>query len=622
MAKLLPALLLLCLLLCGCGQQTAADHTAHSPEPAQALSGESRPILGAPESQFDGALRICTLGISEVTGLRAFGNSLVVFSGSQNTTLTLLGGRELACETSIQLPFPLDPQDPSLRLENGQLSYYDPLRKLTVLLDGSLEEIAHIPAPEALQGQPILSTRYHTLYYCAQDGIYAWDQESGLRRRIKEMAFPGQHLTGLALDDTVLQCQLPEGDSERNLLVSAQTGQLLDSQNRPFHLSSFGGSYYASFPDGLGQILLCGEIGGKPRLFLPAGTASTCSFLERQAGAVTITAAPEGGQTLDYYSLTSGQRLSSLPLEPGKIPITITDTSDGNLTVLIQDSQDNSFALCRWDVGPASSLAVQDPAQYVFPYHTAADPEPKALAECQAYASRLDEKYGIEIRIGTDAVLLRPWNYTLKPEVQPAILWRELSLLEERLAQFPSHILTDTAAHFSSLKLCIVRQLTGTAESGSFAQAAGTQFLSGTDAYVVIASGPYSEQALYNSLFHVMETHILTNSSAFDQWDTLNPQAFSYSYHTLLAEQDPDPYLTGENRAFIDAHAMTFPKEDRASVFESAMRPGNRDTFQPWILQRKLITICKGIREAYGLEKSPEAYPWEQYLHTSLAYHK
>lgn len=615
MAKLLPALLLLCLLLCGCGQQAAANHAA--PAPAQARSGEDRPILSAAESEFDGALRSYTLDIGEVTGLRAFGNSLLVFSGSEKTTLTLLSGREPAYETSIQLPFPLDSQDPSLRLENGQLSYYDPLRKLTVLLDSSLREAARIPAPDTLQGKPILSIRYNTLFYCAQDGIYAWDQESGLRRRIQEMAFPGQCLTGLSLDDSVLQCQIPEGDSERNLLVSAQTGQQLYARNGPFLLSSFGGSYFAAFPDGLGQILLCGEIGETAQLFLPAAAASTCLFLERQSGAVTITATPEGGQTLDYYSLSSGQRLSSLSLEPGKTPLSIADTSDGRLTLLIQDSQDGSFTLCRWDVSPASALAVQDPAQYVFPYDTAGTAS-TALAECQACAARLGEAYGIDIRIGTDAVLLRPWDYTLKPEVQPAILQRELSLLEERLAQFPSQMLADTAAHFSSLKLCIVRQLTGTAESGSLAQAAGTQFLSGTDAYVVIASGPCSEQALYNALFQAMETHILTNSSALDQWDTLNPQPFSYSYRSLPAEEDPEPYLSGENRAFTDPHAMTFPKEDRASVFASAMLPGNRDTFQPWMLQRKLIAICKGIREAYGLEKSPETYPWEQYLHSPL----
>ena len=37
-------------------------------------------------------------------------------------------------------------------------------------------------------------------------------------------------------------------------------------------------------------------------------------------------------------------------------------------------------------------------------------------------------------------------------------------------------------------------------------------------------------------------------------------------------------------------------------------------------MQKKLITLCKGIRDAFGLKKSPENFLWEQYLNTPLAY--
>ena len=42
-------------------------------------------------------------------------------------------------------------------------------------------------------------------------------------------------------------------------------------------------------------------------------------------------------------------------------------------------------------------------------------------------------------------------------------------------------------------------------------------------------------------------------------------------------------------------------------------------SFQSEIMQNKLTAICRGIRKAFGLEKSPEVFIWEQYLNKPLA---
>ena len=52
------------------------------------------------------------------------------------------------------------------------------------------------------------------------------------------------------------------------------------------------------------------------------------------------------------------------------------------------------------------------------------------------------------------------------------------------------------------------------------------------------------------------------------------------------------------------------------------MTPGNEHYFQSKTMQAKLMQICLGIREAFGLKKSPEVFLWEQYLKDSLAYTK
>ena len=92
---------------------------------------------------------------------------------------------------------------------------------------------------------------------------------------------------------------------------------------------------------------------------------------------------------------------------------------------------------------------------------------------------------------------------------------------------------------------------------------------------------------------------------------------YTYGYSTIT---DADKYLSGEDRAFVDTYSMSFPKEDRARILENAMLSGNEALFSPPIMQAKLTKLCEGIRQAFGLRKSKETFPWEQYLEESLAY--
>lgn len=610
--RLLP-LLLCCLLLAGCGTGISAQtlSTEEAPIPSEAPQRSS-----TPQVYYDGALQVSSPGISNAAGLYAMGNRLLVLSGTEATTLTLLSEDDLTPVAAVTLSFLLDPEDPSLRFGDGYLSYYDPVERETVVLDASLQEVSHIPAPEGLQGVPILSGDRNALYYCTADGIRVWDLETGLRRRIKEMTFPGQTLTGLALNDTVLTCAI--ASDGRSTLLSANNGSLLYEAAGEISLSGQDGRYCLSIPMGLGQALLCGEENSSPLLFLPEHAASKCFFLRYCAGAVTHI--NQGENRLDYYDLSTGLRTSALTLGANLIPIAVADKASGEIYFLAEIEDIHSCILLRWEVSAGNALAVEDEKSYLAAYQTADNPDHTTAAQCSAYASQLSRKYGITILIGDDATRVQPWDFSLEPETQPGILLRELQNLEKRLSQFPDALLPQTASHFTSLNLCIVRSVTGTAESGNTEPATGVQFLDGTDAYVVITAGKYAEQALYHELFHAMETHILTGSSALDQWNNLNPQEFSYTYGVSDTVEYPDTWLSGENQAFLDTYAMTFPKEDRSRIFEAAMQPGNKETFRPWILQRKLKTICQGIREAYGFTKSPESYPWEQYLDQSLAY--
>lgn len=616
--KHLLALLALCLLLCGCASEAP---TVEATLPSDQTTPTMPVGLYDAESQLEaatqGALRVYPLNQSAVTGIRAMGDSLLLFSGVEETTLTLLTGEDLYITASVTLDFFLDSGDSSLRIGDRELSYYDPVRSQTVVLDGKLREVSHIAAPADLVGSPILSADRNTLYYCTSNAVRAWDLETGIRRCVKEMAYSQQAVTGLHADGTVLQCQVIDGGQLRTLLLSTENGVQLSAMDEAMTLSTEGSRYYASFPTGSVQALLFGSGEASPQALTPADLTASCVFLEIPNAAITYFHPDSGELQLDYYDLSSGQRRSTLTLETAQSPTAIEDTIDGRIYLLIYDDVQDCHTILRWDV----RRDLQDSVKYTGTYYTASAPDYSGLARCRDYAARIGSQYGIEVLVWEDATAVQPWDYDFETEYLVPVLQQELEQLEQRLAQYPVSVLEDTASHFTSLKICIVRQLTGTAESGSLDTATGLQFFDGTDAYVVLAAGEYAEHALYHELFHVMETHIFNESIAFDQWNALNPSGFEYDYdYQANAQRDAGVYLRGENKAFIDTYSMSFPKEDRARIMEYAMLPGNQELFRSEILQNKLLTLCQGIREAYGLKKSEEVFVWEQYLEKSLAY--
>ena len=184
-------LLLACLMLGGCSAQPAPDD---APAPTvQTVPDEKPPMpLYVPEHPLEqsapGALRVYPLR-RQAHGILAMGSNLIALCGSENTTLTLLTGEDLAVSATAELSFHLSEDDPSLRICPDALSYFDPVRGETVVLNHQLKDVSRIAAPEGLTGSPILSDDRSTLYYCTPTAIRAWNLETGIRRCVKELSF-------------------------------------------------------------------------------------------------------------------------------------------------------------------------------------------------------------------------------------------------------------------------------------------------------------------------------------------------------------------------------------------------------------------------------------------------
>jgi hypothetical protein len=150
----------------------------------------------------------------------------------------------------------------------------------------------------------------------------------------------------------------------------------------------------------------------------------------------------------------------------------------------------------------------------------------------------------------------------------------------------------------------------------------GTQFWNGSDSHVAMAVGRDSGD-WYHQMYLALETKLMSDSKACYDWEYLNPESFDYDYNYILnRDREDGGWLEGENRYFIDLFSMSFPREDRARIMQYAMMADCGEYFATDAMQAKLRALCLGLREAYGLTKSPDTFLWEQYLKESLAYTK
>lgn len=615
MKRMILICLLLAALLAGCGvpQAEVPDTT---PETLPAAQTEPDPgwyeSSSSLEQQTNGALRLYLLDLDYCAAADVMGEGILLFSEQEETTrLILLTGDNLVVTAERVLDFILSAQLPSTQVTEEGLSYYDPNRRETVVLDENLREITRIQAPEDLRGEPLLSANRETLYYCTPEGIRAIELETGISRLLRQDA--GQlMLEGLLLEDSLLHCTTVNDETTVHSFYSAQTGQLVESRAEILSLVTEENRYVATvMQDGL-PVHAFGTGSAVPQsLDAPEG----CHLLADSFLAVELTF--DKGTTAKCYDLSTGRLRTSFTVTEFMRPL-VTDGGDGILWLLAWSWERESWILCRWDTNACPS---GDPAVYTHTYYSRSNPDLAGIARCQALALEIGQKHGVQILVWEDALEMVPWDYRMTEEYYVPLLEEQLRLLDQRLGNFPEGFLTQLAETGSGLTVCLVRQIQG-AEGVAVEAASGIQYWL-EDRPCIALTTSATEGSLYHELCHVMDTRVFAHSNAYDQWEELNPSGFNYDYdYAANATRNAGEYLRDAERCFIDTYSMSFPKEDRARVLEYAMTPGNEDYFQSRVMQAKLKQICLGLREAFGLKKSPETFLWEQYLKESLAYGK
>ena len=589
--KLLAAVLCLFLLV-GCAEKKE-EPTVPTQEGGQSLHVSGHPL----ETQTSGIMEVFPIEESDPKGLWALGSDVVLSAGSGLTLYTGSGLRQSAASAGQVLA-----------AADDRLFVYDETARQILALDHTLSPRAAWNLPETAIGLPGVSPEGRAFYFLQEDGLYLLDPELGTSRALRDnMAVQTGSVRCLEDGSTLLLNLTDPNGAENTLLVSAADGQSRWETLCPKDAAALPeGIAICASPGAFSRVMLLGT--ETQRLVTRSGERCL-GFLPELSAAVTGQSL-DSGMTLRLYLLSTGVCRSEVTL-PGIDRVRLgCVTAEGTL-YLLAHSETDGWLILRWhyDAFPARS-----DASCLAAYHDT--PTAQEAAQSRARADELESKYGLDIRIGDEALAVQPWDYTFSGTAPADETDWTLEAIDALLSAFPAGFLSRLQTGWEGFSLCLAPKIQGTPASGSLASAQGLQFQEDDHCYVVLALAPVEDlrYTLFHEFSHLIDTQVMNRCSAYDDWADLNPQEFAYSLDVNADMSANQQYLTGTNRCFVDYYAMVNPAEDRARIFECAVNPGNGDMFTAPILQQKLRRICTGIREAFDLEDSGESFLWEQYL--------
>ena len=623
--KLLIAILL-AVILSGCtmtneNPEVLAQQTTVQPQPTEQTTAPLETALGTyladspVEAETDGAVQVFAPNVVEALRLYPMGDRLVLLSGGQSSVLTVLDEQTLAICEQRELNCLISMDVGGIWVGEQGITYVDEVQGAVVFLDTGLNETKRVRLPADMRGNALISPDLDQVFYCADNAVRAMELGTGLTRLIKTQDVAHQSLWGVYLDGEALCCYSEDWEGNgQTVYFSTENGATLYDDKPLQQLATDENRYLVCFNDGSVRVCLIGQMEEEPRVLGISQTAQPYPVLSDNA-LVTVEASQQSTE-LSYFDLGSGQTQSTVTL-PDAVFVSDVTAYDEIVCFLAYLSGSDVPVICRWDIAKSETGSADS---FYLPYSTAQTPDEDGLLQCAESASKIGEKFGVDILVWEDALIHQPSDQRMEAEYQVAAYERDLQVLETALDKFPEGFLQAlvSGTYNEKLTISLVRSIHGDNALGSLEESQGVQFWLDESAYITLAMGYSMEQSLYHELCHVIDNRVIGTTLAFDAWADLNPYDFEYDYSYITNGFRQDyRYLEGDDAAFIDMYSMSYPKEDRARILEYAMMPGNEGYFDSEILQNKLRVLCAGIREAFELEESG-VYPWEQYLHKPL----
>lgn len=595
MRRYLALFLMLLLFLTGCTNNAIdPDATNETTEPVPTGYYEPNSQI---EAQTGGSVRQYTLPDKSYRWIKNVGDRLLLATDEEIVQLRVLTGDE--CVPVAQLGVSEDAMDNCEALFNG-FAYYDKQTHSYLFLDPQLQENQSVPLPNNVK-DAVLSQNGEQIFYTVDNEIRSYDVSRKISRLIKTLSVENHHLVGSCFGGKIIICTTEDTAGKQDTLyISSENGQTLVTDNNILALSTYEERFLLERMDGTVYQRIVGTLNGEAKQLNIVDENVTGAL---ELGGVVGYTATENELAINYYDFSTGMRTAALTL-PGTIQVhtVLAEKWSGKIWILATDLNDNQMTLLCWNI---KGSKVEDSQSYIDTLYTAQNPNTEALEALEERVSSLNKKYGVRIRLWQEAVKT-PGNHTLVPEHQISAISDALDKLQAVLAEFPKNFISKSIS--SKVRICLVRSVDG--------EMKGVQYWSGKNAFIALSTGADIRSEFLKAFGYVIDSHVLGNSPKYDYWDTLNPSGFMYGSTV------DESLVSGENRAFVNVESMASGTTDRSHIFWQSMQPENTEMFKSETMQAKLKMLCKAIRDAWGLERKTETYPWEQYLEKSIAYKK
>ena len=255
---------------------------------------------------------------------------------------------------------------------------------------------------------------------------------------------------------------------------------------------------------------------------------------------------------------------------------------------------------------------------------------------CEELARELEETYNITVQYGNEAVRYFT-QYAVVSETNERRIYSALTSVKSVLGKFPEGFIKELTEYMSMDILLTGSILSNGISRDSITTACAfteSDFDARTETVVLDISLAYIEKDLPHELMHVIEDTMYYVSidnpyqiyDMFSRWSMLNPEDFEYAYvYTYEDGTTIDWYggcvgvyfcdgeMSADDVYFVDGYSTTYPKEDRARLFENLFCYSDElpAYFSGKNIRLKTNYLCLCIRECFDSLRDCEDIIWE-----------